>query len=67
MESEMKKAAIPLIVFGSGLAAFGIFSFESHSGAYGWSGWSTEAQIEIAIGIALAIWGLILRKDSRKL
>jgi hypothetical protein len=61
----MKKMAIPLIVLGAGLAAFGIFSFESHSGSIGWAGWSTGAQIEIAIGVASAIWGLILRRDSR--
>jgi hypothetical protein len=60
---DMKKIATPLIVVGGGLVAFGIF--ESHSGPYGWAGWSIGDQIAIAIGVALAIWGSIIRKDSR--
>ena len=63
----MKKIATPLIVVGGGLMAFGIFAFESQSGMVGWAGWSIGDRITIAIGVALAIWGSIIRKDSREL
>ena len=49
-------------VLGSALAAFGIFSFKWQ---FGRPAWNTGNQIEIAIGVAAAVWGAILRKDSR--
>jgi hypothetical protein len=71
----MHKLATLLIVFGSGLAAFGISGFEgsfslhpqilvqsTYSGSFGWS---QNNQIEIVIGVVLLIFGVILRKDSK--
>jgi hypothetical protein len=73
----MKKLAALLIVFGSGLAAFGISGFGgsldfsrfvlpglqgSYSGSFGWS---LNNQIEIVIGVVALILGVILRKDSK--
>ena len=71
----MKKVAALLIIFGSGLAAFGISGF---SGTYwvsglfvdppqyrGEFGWSLNNQIEIVIGVVSLIYGAILRKDSK--
>ena len=71
----MKKLAVFLILFGSGLAAFGISGFEgsfslqpqilvqsTYSGSFGWS---QNNQIEIVIGVVLLIFGVILRKDSK--
>jgi hypothetical protein len=60
---NMKKYAVPLMVFGTALAAFGIFGYESHSGPFGWSGWSLDHKIEICFGMALAVFGALLRKD----
>ena len=73
----MKKLAVFLIVFGSGLAAFGItgyggsYSLQSpilqglEGGYSGSFGWSQNNQIEIVIGVVLLIYGVILRKDSK--
>jgi hypothetical protein len=68
----MKKMASFLIVFGSGLAAFGISglggSFSSDRLPGTWSGslgWSLNNQIEIVVGIVSPAFGLILRRDSR--
>jgi hypothetical protein len=75
----MKKMANLLIVFGGGLAAFGISGFGgsfsndlSHTiaGMTGdsWSGslgWSLNNQIEIVVGVVSLASGLILRRDSR--
>jgi hypothetical protein len=60
----MKKVAVPLIVFGSGLAAFGIFGFQGQTDRLP-AGWGIEDQFMIAIGVGLVIWGAILRKDSK--
>jgi hypothetical protein len=63
----MKRYAIPMIVVGAALAAFGLFSYHadrSYIGAAS-SGWDTGAKIEIAIGVALLVWGMFLRKESR--
>jgi hypothetical protein len=64
-KSDMNKAATSLIVFGSGLTAFGAFAFVHL--VYPGNCWSTENRIIIAIGVASAVWGVILRKDSREL
>jgi uncharacterized membrane protein len=67
----MNKLAILLIVFGSGLAAFGISGFKGffngyEVGVYGGSfGWSLNNQIEIVCGVVSLIYGVILRKDSK--
>jgi hypothetical protein len=73
----MNKLAILLIVFGSGLAAFGIsgfggsFAFQNEilpglQGSYSGSfGWSLNNQYEIVIGVVSLIYGVILRKDSK--
>jgi hypothetical protein len=71
----VKKLAVFLILFGSGLAAFGISGFEgsfslqreilmrdAYSGSFGWS---QNNQIEIVIGVVSLIFGVILRKDSK--
>jgi hypothetical protein len=71
----MKKAAVLLIIFGSGLAAFGISGF---SGTYwvsgpfsdipqyrGEFGWTLNNQLEIVVGVVSLIYGAILRKDSK--
>jgi hypothetical protein len=73
----MKKVAVLLIVFGSGLAAFGISGFGGsfspqevilpglHGGVSGSVGWSPNNQIQIVIGVVSLIYGVILRKDSK--
>jgi len=73
----MKKVAVFLIVFGSGLAAFGISGFGGSSSppgitlpgmsgeASGSFGWSLNNQYEIVIGVVSLIYGVILRKDSK--
>ena len=57
----LKKAAIPMMVIGGGLAAFGLTSYQ---GSRLLSGWSVGGQITIAIGVALFILGALLRKES---
>lgn len=73
----MKKLAVFLILFGGGLAAFGISGFggsfslsspilQGLEGGYsGLFGWSQNNQIEIVIGVVSLIFGVILRKDSK--
>ena len=73
----MKKAAVLLVVLGSGLAAFGISGFGgssstqevilpgAHGGESGSVGWSQDNQIEIVIGVMSVVSGVILRKDSK--
>jgi hypothetical protein len=75
----VKKLAVFLILFGSGLAAFGISGFEGsfsihrefllrdvYPDAYAGSfGWSLNNQIEIVIGVVSLIFGVILRIDSK--
>jgi hypothetical protein len=74
----MKKVAVLLILFGSGLAAFGISGF---SGALdtntrgenfgvpaqlnGSLEWSLNDRLEIVVGALSLAGGLILRKDSK--
>jgi hypothetical protein len=69
----MKKMANFLIVFGSGLAAFGISGFGGsfspdllrypNGGLSGSLGWSLNNQIEIVVGVVSLAFGLILRRD----
>jgi len=73
----MKKVAVLLILFGSGLAAFGFSGFEGSfsqpsfiqsemPGGYSGSvGWSLNNQYEIVIGVVSLIFGVLLRKDSK--
>jgi uncharacterized membrane protein YphA (DoxX/SURF4 family) len=74
----MKKIAVLLILFGSGLAAFGISGFSggldtNTRGAEfgqpaqleGSLGWDMNDRVEIAVGVLSLIGGLILRKDSK--
>ncbi|MGP8250500.1 MAG: hypothetical protein ACLQHF_00600 [Terracidiphilus sp.] len=62
----MKRSSnLIIVVIGGALAAFGISGFEEHSGIYGWAGWRVEDRIEIAVGVALVILGMFLRKESR--
>jgi hypothetical protein len=71
----MKPMTILLIVFGSGLAAYGISGFggsfslqreilvqDAYSGSVGWS---QNNQIEIVIGVVSLIYGVILHKNSK--
>ncbi len=65
-EALMKRMAIPFMVLGGGLSAFGLFGFELSSGGGLWlAQWSTGNQYEISIGVALLIYGVILRTDSK--
>ena len=57
-----KKLAIPLIVGGGALAAYGLAGYSTLFSA---SGWSRDSQIEIAIGVAALLYDLILRRDSK--
>jgi hypothetical protein len=69
----MKKVAALLIIFGSGLAAFGFSGWQAdgHTGFLvesSWTfaaGWPLHSQIEMTIGITLLAWGVMLRKDSK--
>ncbi len=77
----MKKLAFLLVVFGSGLTAFGfsgwhlatsvlrVFLGPDAFPANGLpdihAGWSLGAQLEITIGVGLLVCGLLLRRDSR--
>jgi uncharacterized membrane protein YphA (DoxX/SURF4 family) len=75
----MKKVAVLLILFGSGLTAFGISGF--YGGVdpntnlidpnviqspllYLSLGWPMPERVEIAVGVLSLAGGLILRKDS---
>jgi uncharacterized membrane protein YphA (DoxX/SURF4 family) len=70
----MKKLAVVLILFGSGLAAFGIsgFSGELSTNLFGppmekLEGsfeWPMPERVEIVVGVISLVGGLILRKDS---
>jgi hypothetical protein len=72
----MKKLAALLVLFGSGLAAYGISGFSGSfsprdtagrigvsEGESGEFGWSQDSQIEIVVGVVSLVGGLILRKD----
>ncbi len=74
----MKKAAVLLILFGSGLAAFGISGFSgeittnTRGAAFGMPdklegslGWSMNDRVEIVVGALSIAGGLILLKDSK--
>lgn len=73
----MKKVPALLIIFGSGLTAFGFsgwqavgkpaFAIAEATGA-DWNfsaGWPLGSQLEMAIGFMLLAWGVMLRKDSK--
>ena len=69
---SVKKLAVFLILFGSGLAAFGISgwgftlpNFVRSDGLIGWYEWPMNNRIEIVIGVVSLIYGVILRKDSK--
>jgi hypothetical protein len=47
-----------MIAVGAGLIAFGVLGFWNY-------GWRTDARIEAAIGAALVVAGLLIRKDSK--
>ena len=57
--NSLKKYSIAMIVCGGALAAYGL----SGRTAFGW--WPDDARIEIAIGIALLILGIVLHKEKR--
>ena len=70
----MKKVAVLLILFGSGLAAFGISGFSGGLGTNtrsdpaqleGSLDWSMDDRVEIVVGVVAIAGGLILRKDSK--
>ncbi|MDW5265736.1 MULTISPECIES: hypothetical protein [Acidobacteriaceae] len=74
----MKKVAVLLILFGSGLAAFGITGFSgeiitnTRGEAFGQPDklegsldWSMDERIVIVVGVLSLAGGLILRKDSK--
>ena len=73
----MKKVAVLLILFGSGLAAYGLSGFSGSfsppepgrigvgDGESGSFEWSQDSQIEIVVGVVSLAGGLILRKDSK--
>ena len=55
---QMRHIAVPMIAVGAGLIAFGVLGFWNY-------GWRTDARIEAAIGAALVVAGLLIRKDSK--
>jgi len=74
----MKKVAVLLILFGSGLTVFGItgfggaFSTNTRGAAYdqpntydGSFEWPIESRVEIIVGVISLAGGLLLRKDSK--
>jgi hypothetical protein len=71
----MKKLAFIFVVLGSGLAAFGLSSWQMtpslqltglNESAYSISaGWTAWGQLEITVGVMLLVCGLLLRRDSR--
>jgi hypothetical protein len=78
-ENDMKKVAALLIIFGSGLAAFGLAGWKAvGTPATRWvedaprvawdfsAGWSLGSELEMAAGVMLLVWGVILRKDSKQ-
>ncbi|MDR3562800.1 MAG: hypothetical protein P4N59_15370 [Negativicutes bacterium] len=66
----MKKVAALLIIFGSGLAAFGFSGWQAlgnpdfRGGGFS-AGWPLNSQLEIAVGITLLACGVVLRRDSK--
>lgn len=74
----MRKIAVLIILFGSGLVAFGVSGFSGefssntrfpsgdtpyeYSGSFGWS---INERIEIVVGVAMLAGGLILRRDAK--
>jgi hypothetical protein len=74
----MKKVAVLLILFGSGLAAFGItglsgeITTNTRGAAFGMPDklegsldWSLNDRLKIVVGVLSLVGGLILRKDSK--
>ena len=70
----MKKVAVLLILFGSGLTAFGISSFSGGLGTdtrldppqlNGSFEWPLDERLEIVVGVISLTGGLILRKDPK--
>jgi len=75
----MKKVAVLLILFGSGLAAYGISGFsgeldtDTRGAAFdtpntleGSLGWSMDERGDIVVGVLSLAGGLLLYKDSRR-
>jgi hypothetical protein len=63
----MKKVVALLIIFGSGLAAFGFsgWQFFGTTDRYFQGGWSNGSRIEMAVGVMLLAWGVMLRRDLK--
>jgi uncharacterized membrane protein YphA (DoxX/SURF4 family) len=70
----MKKVAVVLILFGSGLTAFGISGFSGGLGTdtrldppqlNGSFEWPLDERLEIVVGVISLTGGLILRKDPK--
>ena len=72
---RMKKLAFVLVVLGSGVAVFGLSSWQMtpslqivglNESTYSVSaGWTPYNQLEITSGVMLLACGLLLRRDSR--
>ena len=70
----MKKVAVVLILFGTGLTAFGISGFSRGLGTdtrldppqlNGSFEWPLDERLEIVVGVISLTGGLILRKDPK--
>jgi hypothetical protein len=55
---RMRYFAVPAIAVGTGLLIFGVLGFWGY-------GWRTDARLEAAIGAALILAGVFIRKDSK--
>jgi uncharacterized membrane protein YphA (DoxX/SURF4 family) len=70
----MKKVAVLLILFGSGLAAYGISGFSGELSTdtrldpaqiNGSFDWSIDERLDIVVGVISLSGGLLLRKNSK--
>ncbi len=50
---------VALTLIGAGLLIHGILGYSSRGDSFSgtWSGWSTQAKLEAAVGVALAVGG----------